>query len=315
MMVDPTDGKKHVVVVLNGICQRKNFFYKQYFPMLSQVCKVQVLETLTEDDAIGIASKATNQNVDVILAAGGDGTLNQVVQGVLTGRENQNQLPVIGLIPLGSGNDFARTVGLLNKPEQIKNLLSRFIPRQVDVGKIKYTTSGHATESPVQAERYFINVADVGMGPEVVSRVAKGGRVFGHGFAYFKSILSTFISYRLVEVTATTSDWTWEGKLRTLGVANGKFYGHGLCIAPAAKPDDQIFSVFICGNVSVFDFIRHTGALKKGKYIRLPEIHYKETSSISLTSKETCMIEGDGEILGVLPATISLVERRIDFLY
>jgi YegS/Rv2252/BmrU family lipid kinase len=274
------------------------------------VANVEVLETLSKNDGVSLASKATLQYPDLILAAGGDGTLNQVVNGVLTGREAEVKLPVIGLIPMGSGNDFARTAGLKADAKQLLSLVTRFEPRKIDVGKVNFTPFHSTTRS----ERYFINVADLGMGPVVVDKVLRSGRPFGHGLAYYKSILSTFVSYKPMQVKAISQEWSWEGKLRTLAVGNGKCYGHGLHIAPDALLDDRLFHVFICGRVSTFDFIRFTGTLKKGGHIRIPEVHYKVATSVELSSESICMIEGDGEIFGTLPATVSLIEKRLAFL-
>lgn len=304
-------GKKNVAVVLNGISPRKKFFYDKILPSVSKLCHAEVFETLSDNDAISLASQATDDHFDLIIAAGGDGTLNQVVNGILFGREAENILPVVGLIPLGSGNDFARTAGIQASTLQIESLLNQLQPKRIDVGKISYTTFSASKKTE---HRYFVNVADIGMGPMVVEKVLKSARNFGHGAAYYLSILSTFIDYKPMIVKAAAKEWIWEGKLRTLGVANGKCYGHGLHIAPDAILDDRKFDVFICGDVSVFDFIRFTSKLKKSQHIRISEIHYKKTTHIELTSAQACMIEGDGEILGVLPAKVELVSRQLEFL-
>jgi diacylglycerol kinase (ATP) len=147
-----------------------------------------------------------------------------------------------------------------------------------------------------------------------VRRVTDSGRAFGAEVAYYKSILSTFFHYQPMVVHASSNDWTWNGITRSLAIANGKYYGHGLCIAPDAKVDDDMFTAFICGNVSVLDFIIHSQKLKKGKHITLPEVSYRDTKSVSLTAESLCLIEGDGEILGKLPAKVELIDRKIDFL-
>jgi YegS/Rv2252/BmrU family lipid kinase len=312
MSSSASPGKKNVVVILNGISLEKKFFYRSILPSLSTYANVEVFETLSKNDAVSLASKAADKYPDLILAAGGDGTLNQVVNGVLRGREMELRLPVIGLIPIGSGNDFARTAGIKPGIESLISLITRFQPKKVDAGIVHFTPFEKSENK--KTHQYFVNVADIGMGPVVVDKVLKSGRPFGHAAAYYKSILSTFMSYRPMMVKIKTSEWSWEGKLRTLAVGNGKYYGHGLCIAPDAVMNDRIFNIFICGNVSVLDFIRFTGKLKKGRHIRIPEIHYKNATSLELSSDTPCMIEGDGEILGMLPARVEIIERQLDFL-
>jgi diacylglycerol kinase (ATP) len=303
-------GRKRIAIILNGLSLRKNLFYKKFLPVIRQDHTVDVFETLSRNDGIHLSRKAAEQyTYDVILAAGGDGTLHQVVNGVLQGRESDPKTPVIGIIPLGSGNDFAKTAGIKPDASQFLKLLMDFKPKQIDVGEIIYKDF-----SGKKAQRYFVNVADIGMGPEVVKRVVESTRVFGSEIAYYKSIISTFLNYTPMIVHATAFEWTWSGKCRSLAVANGKFYGHGMCIAPDALPDDRLFTVFICGNVSVLDFIWHSATLKRSGYIRIPEVKYLHSTAVELASENRCLIEGDGEVLGELPATIRLIKRRIPML-
>ena len=102
--------------------------------------------------------------------------------------------------------------------------------------------------------------------------------------------------------------------LRLYFLANGKYYGYGLCIAPEAVVDDGMFSVFICGNISVLDFIMHTSTLKKGENVVVDGVHYRSAREISFTSESPCPIEGDGEVLGWLPAKVSLMQRQLNFV-
>lgn len=306
------EGKKNAVVILNGISLRKKIFYHEYLPAISEIFNVETHETLSQNDAKTLASRFTEKYVDVILAAGGDGTLNQVVNGVLKGREDWYKLPTLGIVPIGSGNDFARGAGLKPSVDHTAKIFSAFKPKAIDVGCVECASLPEKDSE--RRSSYFVNVADIGMGPEVVGKVLSSGRPFGSEVAYYKSILNTFLTYKPMSVRAVTPDWRWEGKLRTLAVANGKYYGHGLCIAPDAIMDDRLFSVFICGNVSVLDFIMHTGTLKKGKNVVMEEVLYKTATSIDFSSESPCPIEGDGEVFGWLPAQIRMIPKQLDFL-
>ena len=305
-------GKKHAVIILNGLSLKKKIFYHDYLPALAQVMNVEVHETLSRNDARLLASKFAERYVDAIIAAGGDGTLHHVVNGVLKGREQETKLPPIGVIPIGSGNDFARGAGLRIKVDQMLQIFSDFKPRPIDVGIVEYSAQPGGGKD--RETSYFVNVADIGMGPEVVGRVLNSGRPFGSEVAYYKSIIDTFLTYKPMVVKVVADGWSWEGKIRTLAVANGNYYGHGLCIAPDAIMNDRLFSVFICGNVSVLDFIMHTGTLKKGKNVNMDEVWYKTATSLEFSSDVPCPIEGDGEVLGWLPASVRMVERQLNFL-
>jgi diacylglycerol kinase family enzyme len=189
------------------------------------------------------------------------------------------------------------------------SMVRNFVCKQFDVGKVDYTTAEGQRDS-----RYFINVADIGMGPEVVDKVMKSGRPFGAGVAYYKSILATFFTYKPKKILAKAPEWEWENKMRTFAVANGQYYGHGLCIAPDAKPDDGMFEIFAGADASIFDFILHSIPLKQGKRVSHPKVSYLRTTSVELTSKESCPIEADGEMVGWLPARIEMAPFKLKFL-
>ena len=299
-----------VAVILNGISLRKKFLYHDILPALTKLFEVEVFETLTQNDATPLATKAVEKKFDVILAAGGDGTVHQVLNGLLKDNENSINLPALGIVPIGSGNDFARALNLNADKEQIIELVKKFKPKKIDVGKISFHTDHGGDES----FRYFLNEVDIGMGPDVVKKVMSSGRPFGVAVSYYMAILSTFATFKPLPAKIKTPTWNWEGKIRTLAIANGNYYGHGLCISPDSKPDDRKFGTFICSGISALDFIRYSNDLKKGKHVRIPEIVYNETDYVELTSPEPCVVEADGEILGYLPATISMIERQLGVL-
>lgn len=300
-----------IAVILNGISKKKKNFYHRILPALKELWPVDVYETRAKDDAITHAANVVNKEYDLILAAGGDGTLHQVLNGLLNNNEESPILPVLGVIPIGSGNDFAKAVYIDGTAKQLVRLITDFRPRQIDIGKVHFSID---TSEFNQRHRYFINEADIGMGPEVVKKVSSGAQPLGGGFAYYMAILSTFMNYKPYFVRAFASDWQWEGKIRTLAITNGNYYGHGLCIAPDAKVDDGLFSVFIVEDVSVFDFIRFSGKLKQGRRIAFRKVHYNETKRLELTAAEPFVVEADGELIGRLPATIEMLPNMIRFL-
>lgn len=298
-----------IAIIVNGISLRKSIFYQKILPALEQTFSLEVFETHACNDAVGLASNAADKRFNIILAAGGDGTVNQVVNGILRGREDYADLPAIGILPIGTGNDLARGLNLRADINQIHNVLTDFKPKEMDVGKVDFTTKNGNRDY-----RYFVNVADIGMGPEVVKRIPASIRRFGPGIAYYYSILQTFFTYKPMVVHALAVEWEWKGKLRTLAVANNKYYGHGLCIGPDAKPDDRIFDVFICGNASVFDFIVQSARLRQGKKISHKDVFYRHAKAVDLRAESPCAIESDGEFLGWLPARIELIDQKLKFL-
>ena len=293
-----------IVIILNGISRKKKAFYNEILPALSSHFDIEVLETLYAGHAEELAEKAIDQQFDCLLVAGGDGTLNQVVNGVL--KSVRLDKPSIGLIPLGSGNDFARTCSLRWDAEQLIQLL-RANPTPTDIGMIECVDKGVATT------RYFINECSLGMGPEVVKRLSKSSKRWGPDISYFASILSTFIHHRPQEIQCTTDSWEWKGKARVIAIANGRSFGNGIFIAPAADPGDGLFNSFIAGNLIIWKFLLFLQTLKGKKKINHPAIHYHTLSSAHLSAEAHCELEAEGEIVGSLPATIRILPKRINF--
>lgn len=294
---------------MNGLSGRKKLFYSRLLPVIREYATAGVFETRSRTDAFDFSVKAVSENYELIIAAGGDGTINQVVNGMLKSNASAERLPMLTILPVGSGNDFARTVNITLRAEDLKKRLTCLMPGLIDVGAVTFQKEGKEHHS------YFINVASAGMGPEVLNRMSSGKKRLGSAMAYYAAILSTFWSYRCMPVAIKTSSWQWNNKLRTLAVGNGKFFGSGLCIAPDAKPNDGMFSAFVCGAVSVLDFIRYTNTLKNERNVIHPKIEYKTAETLELTSELLCRIEADGELLGFLPARVEVIPGRIKFLY
>ena len=279
---------------LDEYCQKAKF------------CKVQFIFTLKEKHAIELAQQATENGCDYLVAIGGDGTLHEVINGMLRSKLQTNEYPAIGMLPHGSANDFARTANISNSIEELLGLIQSDSIQKIDIGKILL----HETKEI----RYFINIAGVGLGPEVVKSREKSSSVLGSSINYFKHIIQGFINYTKKEVSCTSNTWQWKGKLLQMAVANGRFFGNAICIAPDAKLSDGQFQIAIFGDLSIWDYLKNLGKLKKGIKLDLPQVSYHNSEQVLLESNDSIGIEADGEYVGLLPATISLLPKAIRFL-
>jgi len=297
-----------IVFVVNN----KNNRLAKVLPRLDQYCQqtnmgsVQFISTLRKKHAIELAKQATENGCDYMIAVGGDGTLHEVINGVLQSNIPANEYPAIGLLPHGSANDFARTARISNSIEELIELIQSNTTQKIDLGKIIIQQT--------QETRYFINIAGVGLGPEVVQNLEQSSSVLGPGFNYFKHIIKGFLSYVKKEVSCTSSTWQWKGKLLQMAVANGRYYGNAICTAPDAKLTDGQFQVVIFGDLSIWDYLKNLGNLKKGVKINLPQVSYHDANEVLLESNDSCGIEADGEYVGLAPATISVLPKAICFL-
>jgi diacylglycerol kinase (ATP) len=299
-----------VAIILNGISLKKKYFYRSFLPAFKENFSVDVFETLTKNHAVELAARAVLEKYDILIAAGGDGTIHEVVNGMLQDYSN-SKMPVFTVLPLGSGNDFARGIGASLDSKLLAKTIRNFQTFDADIGEVICRKDYRSGETQ---SRFFINVSDVGMGPDVVKRVSNSDRRFGSGVAYYKAILSTFLNYRPALLFAQSEKWEWKGKVRTFAVANGKYFGGGLCIAPDAKLDDNILNVFACGSVSILDFLLKSIPLKNGKRVDHPKINYMDCSNVKLSSEVPLAIEADGEVCGWLPASIRISSIKLKVL-
>ena len=272
----------------------------------ANVGSVELLCTSGKKHAIELATKATEKRCDYLVAVGGDGTLHEVMNGILRSTIEPINYPTLGLLPYGSANDFAKTAHISNSKEKLLKMIQSNSTQKIDIGKIRIHQTGEI--------RYFINIAGVGLGPEVVLNLEKSSSLFGPAVNYFKNIIKGFLNYAKKEVTCSTSNWKWNGQLLQMAVANGRYFGNGICTAPDARLTNGQFQIAIFADLSIWDYLKNLSKLKKGIKIEHQQVCYYMAKEVILESKEACGIEADGEYVGLIPATVSILPEAIKFL-
>jgi diacylglycerol kinase family enzyme len=152
------------------------------------------------------------------------------------------------------------------------------------------------------------------MGPEVVQRMERSAPVFGPAFHYFSNIVKGFLTYKKKSVICTGRVWKWEGRLLQMAVANGRYFGNGLCATPDADLTDGKFHVAIFGELTLWDYLKNLGNLKNGRKITHPQVSYYTTQVLRIESEEECGIEADGEFVGMAPVTVRVLPGSLRFL-
>jgi diacylglycerol kinase (ATP) len=297
-----------IAIILNGISRKKKKFYESILPVLQQKFSISIFETRFANHAHQLAAAAVTDKYDIILSAGGDGTLHQVVNGMLS-IAHPNQLPALGLIRLGSGNDFANTIGATANPAELLELLSINQPRPIDLGKLICKDVNNQ-----ELVKYFINACSVGMGPATVKQMAKAPQWLGADLRYLLSIVRAFFAHKPEPIEIKTYDWNWVGKARVLAIANGKSFGSKIYIAPDAKPDDGVFSTFLVSDIPLLKFLFYLQVVKKKKRVDDRSVVYSTTTKIEITTPQSVAIEAEGELMGFLPAVIEVLPEQIKFL-
>jgi len=258
--------------------------------------------------ACQIASSCLKKDFTHIAVLGGDGTVNEVFNAMMNSRKAADELPILCIYPCGTGNDFARN---LDYKKNISNFFSR-----LDQGSIQYSDGGLACYTNLQGEieqRFFINAMDVGLGGHIAQRVNQYRRDKLAFLAYQRSILRTLPFYKKRNIRVTTSTIIHSGPAMCVVVANGKWFGKGLGIAPKAHILDGQLECVILARVSIWDYIMNLGSLLRCKTIIHPEVTYHKLQEISIDG-ETNPIEVDGEFVGTSPAQIRVVSRAVRLL-
>lgn len=293
--------------ILNGRKSAKSQIYRRLSEFKDAICNTEYIlkETLRAGHASILAREFAENGYTHIIAVGGDGTLNEVVNGVL----NSSFSPIVGLLPFGSANDFSRTLDCPRNLSEVFDCIENQSFEKIDIGRVNFIGDNQENK-----ERFFINIADLGIGAEVVKRVNNSSRFWGASIIFYKSILRSFISYKNKSLSAKTDDWSWSGKINSFIIANGKYFGNGMCVAPSADPKDGIFEIVVIGDISIYDYLKQVNKIKKGIRINHPKLEYRQTSKIELKAAVPCGIEADGEFLGDTPCELTLLPKQLNYL-
>jgi len=260
-------------------------------------------------DAIDLARQAAEAGATRLIVAGGDGTVNEVINGCLLAAPDGQRLPTLALLPLGTGTDFARGLGLGSLELALAALL-RGRPRPLDLGRVAYRDEGGQPR-----ERAFINVADFGLGPQTSRHLARTPARLGQA-AYLYSALRAIAAYRAVPLRVRVDDTlVYAGSSGVVAVANGRYFGGGMAVAPKARPDDGLFDVVILGatdrRLLVGELLPRT---YRGTHLRHHAVHLARGARVTIEADTPLPLEVDGEIIGTTPAHFTLEPRRIGVL-
>jgi diacylglycerol kinase (ATP) len=256
-------------------------------------------ETLFSDrpgHLIELARDAVDGGARLVVAAGGDGTLNEVVNGI-AGRDVE-----LATIPLGTGMDFVRTYGIPTKFDDAVRVALDGATRTIDAGRVHYRTWGGD-----EADRWFANVGSVGMSGAVAQRANGMSKALGGKATFFYALTRVFFEWENTEVTVTLDDGERRGRMHDVIVANGVWHGGGMKLAPGAAPDDGLFDVVLIGDIGKVDFLTTAPKLFKGRHVAHPKVDVLRSKRVEVDAAERLPIEVEGEQIGTTPAVFEVV--------
>jgi diacylglycerol kinase (ATP) len=270
--------------------------------------EADVAETVAAGDATRIAREQAEDGRRLIVAVGGDGTVHEVVNGLVdadTGRVRGDD-PVLAVVSAGSGCDLVRTFGLDRAPEIIARHLATPATTRIDLGRVRLTGTDGAPLT-----RVFANVAEVGFGGRVATVARRLPARLG-AERYRLGIVAAWGSFRRVPMTLHHDGGVHAARLCNVVVANGQFFGGGLKVAPRSLPDDGRLDLQAWGG-SPTDVVRAARQLRNGSHLQRSDVRAWSTASVTVESERPVAVEADGELLGRSPAHFDTLHRVLAF--
>ncbi len=247
------------------------------------------------------------ERCDRIVVLGGDGTLNEVVNGLIEEDWLVNPNLALGMIRYGTGGDFARGLGLPTKLEDAVDRLASGTVREVDVAKVTFRTPGGE-----ESKRYFINEAEIGMGAAVCEAVNRQSKRFGGSISFMRAILTTMLRYRDQTVRISFGGAPAETLLiNNVWLANGAYSGGGIRSAPRARLDDRLLDIVIVKGSNPVQKLLGLPALRSGTFVKSSNVDYRTAGVVEADSDAPVPIEVEGEPIGRLPALFEVIGPRL----
>ena len=272
--------------------------------------QVEIRKSTLENSFQELTTNAINKGVDYLILVGGDGSVNEGVNGYFDADSELRKKVILGVYPAGSGNDFSKSLGVGNDLEQLLLLVKNDSFKKIDVGLMHFN---NVDNTP--GKRYFINIADIGIGGYVANKISDSKKRLGGEFTYTKALIQSFFRYKKQKVQLTSKDYNWSGKMMSICMANGKYFGSGMCIAPDAKLSDGKMQLVIIGEVSLYDYLKNIPKIKKGHKVIHKEIEYSFAEKCEIVAVDSpCPIDMDGEYVGTTPLKAEILPSQIRML-
>lgn len=270
---------------------------------------IEVEQTRGPRDAERLAREGGRAGIERIVVAGGDGTLSEVTSGLLDA--GLGDVVEIGLLPLGTGGDFPRSLGLPRDLEAAIACIAAGSRRRVDAARIRaIDTQGR------EVATHFVNVMSAGISGFIVEGVRNTTRVLGGTAAFLIATLRGILRHRAEPVRLSVDGvCVHEGPLRLAAVANGRYFGGGMAVAPTAELDDGMFDVVWVPGVSRPKLVAKLSLFYRGRHLEEPGIGHRLGRVVEMEPLAGSVpIEVDGEPVGVLPVRIEILPNALTFV-
>jgi len=263
--------------------------------------------TTAPGEATQFARLAISEGARCVVCVGGDGTLNEVINGLMNKEGPADPRIHLGFIPNGTGCDFRRTLGIPTDPEEALKIIKGGRTRSIDLGRLHYTDhDGKVTT------RYFHNLTSFGLGGEVDERVNRSGKKLGGFLSFIIATLVSLVLYEKKTIRLRVDDhFDEEVSVLNVAVANGQYHGGGMWVAPEADLFDGLFHVTVIGDLSLPEVFYYLPKLYNGKILKVKGVRSLTGKRVEAVSGKRVLLDLDGEQPGCLPAKIEIVPSAL----
>jgi YegS/Rv2252/BmrU family lipid kinase len=256
-----------------------------------------------------IARAAVRDGRALVVAAGGDGTINEVANGFFDRCERIASATRLGVIPMGTGGDFRRTLGMSRDVGEAAGVLTDGRARVLDVGRVTCVGPGGD-----QVVRHFLNVADAGIGGDVADMVNGGFKVINGELTFTIAAAVTLMRWRNRRLQTVIDGEERELIAQQVVLANCRYYGGGMQIAPPALPDDGLLDLVVVGDVGRLESMRLMGSVRSGAHLGHRKLEHRRVRRVEVSCQLPVGVDADGERPGALPAVFEVVPGALEVL-
>lgn len=259
---------------------------------LEQRPEVDLQVTRRAGEAESLASNAVRDGRDRVIAVGGDGTVQEVINGLLAGSRGE-----LGIVPLGTGNDLARSLGLPAEPASAWKVAMGRHAREVDAARAR---------NGAGQERWFASAGGIGFDAQVAAAMVRRRGWQAGKTGYVLTTLAELRRFDNRRVAITLDGETFCRSVLFVAIANGAYYGGGMKIALKAEPDDARLDICVVGDISRLTALREMPNLYRGTHVRNPAVSMHTAQTIRIEGDRSTLIHLDGEPFGTLPLDVRI---------
>lgn len=298
IIINPTAGRGHAARIQSQLISAvKRKFGSDYSLSI----------TRRPGDGITAAREAIETGTGFIIAIGGDGTVHEVINGVLGSRKPVKHDFALGIVNCGTGSGLAQTLGLPSSPEKQLDVICHQSSSAIDVGHITFCDGTKAAKG-----RFFISECQIGIGGTVVANVKAMHKYFGGTLAFGSVAFMKALSFKAPEIAIQIDDGK-EKRDRLIGmvIGNGIYCGGGMKLTPYAEPNDGQLDVLLIHDMPVLTRVWNFPKIYSGSHVDSQHFTICRGKHICVSSEEPVLIEADGELLGSVPCEIEVIPNAL----